>query len=369
MNVAMVIPERESEKAISSYAMEITKNIKKQKVNIDNVFYKAGSPLSLLKSIPKLRKYDIIHLHHEYNLLGWYGTPFFLVYFLLSFLKKNALVTMMHTVLSQNEKFLGNALKNFLRKKLYFFQNRVIDWVSDSVIVSMQFHKDILTKEYMINSDKIKVFPSGGPTNFKIIPKSKAKKELNLSGPVYLIIGNLVPDHGAEIIIKQADKIGKTILVVSSPHSVNDRNQKRLTNYIKHLKKIVNENKFEKYVRFDILPINDQMPIWWKYFSAADLVLQAYRKGIGSGIFLHAMATKTPVVANNTEFFNEISGRFGCLRIAENEEDYPKAIKESMKPKNYTKMKKECERYLKENGWAVISRKYKDLYNQIIKLP
>ncbi|MCH8328864.1 MAG: O-antigen ligase family protein [Nanoarchaeota archaeon] len=65
------------------------------------------------------------------------------------------------------------------------------------------------------------------------------------------------------------------------------------------------ENKI-KNVRFDIFDITDENPLWWKYFFASDNVLQAYRKGIGSGIFLHAKATKTPIVSNNTEFFREI---------------------------------------------------------------
>ena len=76
--IAMVIPSQKSEKAISSYAMEITKNIK-QKVDIENVFYEAGSVKSFFKIIPRLN-HDVIHLFHEYNLLGNFGLPFFLIY-------------------------------------------------------------------------------------------------------------------------------------------------------------------------------------------------------------------------------------------------------------------------------------------------
>ena len=366
MKVAMVIPSRKSDKAISSYAVEITKSIKKQKVDIENVFYNAGSPKSFFKIIPKLKKYDVIHLHHEYNLLDFYGLPFFLIYPILWLIKKGALVTMMSTVLSQKEKFKGKPFKNFLRKYLYFFQNRLINWTSDSIIVTMKFHKDILVKEYEFKSDKVEIFPSGGPTKVKIIPKQKAKKELKLSGPVYLIIGNMVPDHRIDTILRQAKKIEGTILIVGNPNPINDRNRKRVQSYLESNKNYVKENNL-KNVRFDIFYITDENPLWWKYFSAADIVLQAYRKGIGSGIFLHAMATKTPVVANNTEFFREIKEKFDCLKLVKEEKDYPKIIREVMKPITYKKMEKGCEKYLKENNWDKIGKRYKELYESLIK--
>ena len=129
------------------------------------------------------------------------------------------------------------------------------------------------------------------------------------------------------------------------------------------------EKNLSKYVRFDIKPIDDENPEWWLYFSAADLILQAYKGDILSGIFVHAMATKRPAIASDIKFFREISKNFGCIKIAKREEDYANIIREAMKSKNYKKMVKECDRYLKENSWTVISRKYKDLYNQIIKLP
>ena len=109
------------------------------------------------------------------------------------------------------------------------------------------------------------------------------------------------------------------------------------------------------------------MPKWWTYFSAADLVLLAYRGGIGSGIFTHAMATKTPVVASNIPFFKVISQKYGCLKIAEKEEDYPKVIHEAMNPKTHKMMIKESERYLKENSWNAIAAKYKKIYSDLLR--
>jgi len=364
MRVAMVFPTRESEKAISGYSIYLVKALNKNKVDSDSITYTAGSPMTLFKNFKYFKKYDIIHIQHEYNLLGWYSLPFFILYPLLS-LSGCKVITTMHTTLSQKEKLKGNVIKTFLRRLLYFIQNRVINWFSDIVIVHAYFFKDILSKEYGFSKGKIKVLPQGIIEDTKVIPQKEAKKKIRISGNAYLIIGNFVPDHGADIILKQAGKIGKTILIVANPKAINDRNQKRLTNYLDSCIKYVRDKGFSKYVRFDTKPINDEKPLWWNYFAAADLVLQPYRGGIGSGIFTHAMSTKTPVVASNIKFFEEISERYGCIKVADKEEDYPKIIKEVMKPKNYAKMKKECVRYAKENSWNEVAKKYKKIYSTL----
>jgi len=364
MKIAMVFPTRESEKAISGYSATLVENIRKIGIDIENFNYTAGRPKTLFSQLNKLKKYDLIHIQHEYNLLGNYGFPFFLLYFLLLF-SDAKIITTMHTILSQKEKFKGNKIKIFLRKMLYVTQNRVINWFSDVIIVHADFFKEILSKEYGVPKNKIEIFYQGIIESAPRYDKKKIKKELNLSGSVYLFMGSLVPDHGHDIIIRQADKIGKTILVVANPGSVNDRNSDRTRRYLEENKKIVKENHFEKFVRFDISDITDKNPLWWKYFSAADLVLLSYRGGIGSGIFAHSIAAERPVIASNIQYFNEIAKNFKGIKIAKKDEDYPKIIKEAMKPKNYNKMIKECERYFKDYRLSSLALKYKELYHSL----
>lgn len=365
MKAAMIYPTRESERAISGYSMTLTDNMKAAGVDIDNVTYTAGSPKTLFKQIGKLKKYDVVHIQHEYNLLGNYGLPFFVLYFLL-FFGNCKVVTTMHTVLSQKEKLKGSKIKIFLRKMLYFTQNRIINWFSDSVVVHANFFKEILANEYGVRKSKVAIFPQGIIENVPKYNKEKIKKELKLSGPVYLLMGSMVPDHGHDIIVRQADKIGKTVLIVANPGSVNDRNSDRTRKYLEENKKIAEQNNFNKFVRFDVSDITDKKPEWWKYFSAADLVLLPYRGGIGSGIFAHSMAANRPVIASDIQFFNEISKNFGAVAVVKKEEDFPKVIEDAMKSSNYKKMLKECERYLKENSWTAIAAKYKKIYSDLL---
>ncbi len=365
MKIAMVYPHPNLEKGISAYSSNLIKNIKKQKVDIQGITFFQGEPFSIFKQISRLLNYDVIHIQHEYNLLGWFGTPYF---FLLSFLglfKKKFLVVTMHTVLSQEEKFRSGKLKTFLRKILYKIQNRWINWTSDKIIVHVESFKKILIKEYGVQESKIIVLPHPIIENIKTVSQKTAKKELNLFGHVYLLIGTMVSDHGHDIILRQADKIGKTILVVTNPSAVNYKNEAKIKNFLKFNQDIVQSKKFDEFVRFDLDSISYEK--WWKYFSAADLILLPYRGGVGSGIFADAMAVKKPVIASNIIYFREFAQNYGCLKIAKEDKDFPRVIKEAMKPENNKKMIKECERYLKENGLTPISKKYKNLYQSLVE--
>ena len=363
MKVAMFYPHPDSEKGISAYSLNLIKNIKKQNQKIEGLTFMQGRPLSLFKKISRLPNFDIIHIQHEYNLLGWYGIPYFFLFLFLKLLKRKTVVTTMHTVLSQKQEFKSGKLKTFMRKLLYKIQNRWINLNSDKIIVHTKSFKKILNKEYGVSKEKISILPHAILEDIKTISKSKAKKELKLSGPVYLMIGTMVPDHGHDIVIKQADKIGKTILVVTNPSAINYRNEKKIKNFLKLNQKIVKSNSYEKFVRFDLGFVSYKK--WWKYFSAADLILLPYRGGIGSGIFADAMAMKKPVVASNVTYFRDFAEGYGCLEIAKRDKDFPRAIEKSMKPKNYKKMIREAKRYFKENGLTPISKKYKKLYNSL----
>jgi len=363
MNFSIISPTQESEKALSIISDHLVNGIKKEGVSISPLTYEAGSPLSFLKLVKNLNKYEIIHLHHEYGLLGYYGLPFFVFLPLLKTSGKKIIINM-HTILPLYGVFTENKIKNFFRKSLYFLQNKIINYVSDAVIVNENFLKEILLKDYKIEKNKIVVIPQGVIENPPLIDKNSAKKELGLNGNVFLIIGNITSDSGADIILGQSDKIGKTILFVTNPKGVNIRNKKKTEDYVENCKKIVLDNNFGKFVRFDLKEINNKL--WWEYLSAADLIIQSYRGDVRSGVFSDAMAARVPVIASDIPFFREMAKKYGGLKIVQNNKDYPSKIKEALKPTIYKKMKEECERYVKENGLSAVSKQYKKLYEKLL---
>lgn len=359
MKIAIISPSKQTEKAISKISYDLVQELKEQGVSAEVLPYTAGSPRSFLNALKKTKDHQVIHLHHEYNLLGYYGIPFF--FFLNRFwFKDKKIIITMHTVLSKKEKFDEGKLKTFFRKTLYTTQNFLIKKLSNTIIVNENFFKEILIKDYKINSKKIKIIPQG-VLKASLINKEKAKKELEIKAKnVFLIIGSLNYDNGADIVLKQADKIGKLILFVTNPEGANLRNKEKIREYIELNKKIVEKNKFHDYVRFDLKEISEEL--WWKYFSVADIVLQAYRGGIRSGVFSDAMASKVPVIASDIPFFREMSKKYKCLKIAKKDSDYSKLIKEALKKTEYTKMKKECERYIKDNSLNNIAKMHKKVY-------
>ena len=68
-----------------------------------------------------------------------------------------------------------------------------------------------------------------------------------------------------------------------------------------------------------------------------------------------------------SDFQEDKPKKYGSLKITKNERDYSNKIKEAMKPKNYKKMVNECSRYLKENDWPILVKKYNDVYFSLIK--
>lgn len=364
MRVAMIFPSLDSEKPIAGYSITLCKAVKKAGVDIDMLTYKAKSFSSFLKLLPKLKNYDVIHLQHEYNLLGCYGLPFFPALILLKLYKKRGakIIITMHTVLSKKEKYLSkNLMLNWGRKNVFYpLKNRLINRVSNFIILHAGFFKDILIREYGFKTDKIDIMPQGILENIPKIGKEEAKRNLGLSGPVYLLIGSFVPAHGHDIIIKQARKIGPTILTVINPKFIG-------TAFFSELKDYVGSNNLNKIVKFEIKDIKNDMTLdWWKYFYASDIVLLPYRGGIGSGIFAHAIAAERPMIGSNIQYFREFSKSFKGIIIAKTDEDFPKAIKEAMNPQKLKKMEDACKEFKREFGMSSIGRKYKRIYESLI---
>ena len=364
MKVHSIYPSEDSEKAISNYTKQLIKAQREQGIEINPIEYTAGNSSTL--KLDDIKDGDVVHIQHEYNLLGRYGIPFFDLYSNLAG-KKVRKITTMHNVLSQKQEFNESKIKTYFRKMLYRFQNKEIRDNSDIIIVHAEFFKKILVEEYDVPREKIIVLRQGIQEDIKLIPQKQAKKELNLKGNVYLIIGSLIPDHGADIIINQANEIGGTILIVANDKAVNDRNDSRIKEWLRYLKEDV-KLKNIKNIRFDIKDLPYEL--WWKYFAAADVVLLPYKGGIGSGIFADCIATRKPIVGSNIKYFREFAEDWKFIRIAETMKtcgnnvssrcDYAQAIKGIMSED----IGDDFDKYIKRNGLTALANKYKDIYGK-----
>ncbi len=358
MKIAMLSPDGNYEKGISNYSKDLIHAIKQNGLDVDLVTYKNRKFISLLEVIPKLKKYDIIHIQHENRLFGFIDGFWFMPFItFLRMMTKGKIVITFHTVHTKQEQlfslynFLNFLKRNFTHPLNFLFAN----FFAKLFIVHTSFLKDDLINNSAIKENKIVVIPQGVRLDRPHFNKVSVKKKLNLKGKVYLMVGTMGPNKGFEIILRQAKKIGKTILIVGGFGSRQD--------YITELKRYIKENGLQDIVRFDLKyqPLN--LKEWWSYICASDMLLLPYVEMTTSGIFINAMEAGKPVVGSNSRYFSEISKAYICIKIAEKEEDYPSLIKETLKEKK--EMEKNSRKFAKENSILLIGEKHKRLYKSL----
>ncbi len=362
MKVAMLAPDESYEKGISTYAIKLIEAIKEEGISIESVKYKNRKLFSLLRVIPNLKGYDVIHIHHENRLFGIIDGIWFMPFItLLRIFSRAKIIMTFHTVHTRDEQlfslhpFLNFLKRNFTHPLNYIFANLF----ADKFIVMAPFLKEKLSQASPIKKEKIVFIPPGINFNTPKFDKSKSKEELNLKGFVYLIIGTLGQNKGVDLILTQAKKIGKTILIAGNLGGSKQGYAEELQDYVK-------KNGLNKIVRLDLMNEipSKSPPLWWKYFSAADLILLPYRVTTTSGIFIDAMSSERPVVSSNLDYFREISKNYGCIKIAKKVEDYPKVIKEALKQHKF--MEKEARRFKRLNDISLVGMKHKELYKEVI---
>ncbi len=364
MKIAMVYPSVESENAMSNYTLDLIGALEKQGLKIVRGEYVFQKPLSLFKILPHLMKSDIIHIQHEYNILGWKGLPLFPLLFFLRFFYNGKTILTLHNVPSKKTDRKESKIKSILRRALYTTQNAMIKHFSDYTLTHCEHFRNLLNEEYGFKLEKITAIPQA-IKKIEMVPKRElSRKELGLSGKNYLIIGTFVPDHGAADVVKQADKINGTVLIVTNASRAYKRNDKRVLDYLGYVKSLAKNPKIGKNVRFDLkeLPFD----LWWKYFAASDLILLPYKEGLASGIFSDAIAMQIPMVGSDIAYFKEFDKKYGIIELATNG-DFSSAINKAIKPENYGKMKKRMKEYLNEFGVSSIGKKYLPVYKKVTK--
>ena len=174
------------------------------------------------------------------------------------------------------------------------------------------------------------------------------------------MIGNISYLKGFDIIIKQANKIGKNIVIFGQAYGKNKK-------YVENIKEYIKKHNLEKFIKIYTKENIPQDFKWWLNLYAADLVLFPYRTISASAMLTDAIAARKPVIGSNLDYFKELSLKYGCIKIAKKNNDYPRLIKEIMNQKNYKKMQNEANRFAKDNSLKVIAKEFYHLYKKLIK--
>jgi len=342
MSIVMIYPDNKCEQAIHNYSKNLIKETK-----TDSLTYTRGKPWTF--PFFSALKYKTVHLQHEYNLLGFYGLPFFILLPLLWLCGRRLILTM-HTVISPEDERIG-----VIRALFYAIVNCIINITKTKVIVHSQAFKDILTLEYSFKEKNIIMIRHG----VKEVPKfdkEQIKKELGLKGNVILLIGTFHRDHQPHVIINQADKIDGEVFIVWNSNKGN-----KVLRYFNECYEYAYMNNFNDLIG-SIDLAEEHQDWWWQFYYAADVIALPYIDGIGSGIFQDAMATRTPVVCSSTEYFREMLRGQTCGEIAVNDYDFPRAI--DLAIKNQTKLREGCDKYAEEFSVFNMAKKTLEVYRR-----
>jgi len=307
------------------------------------ILYKKTIGLSI-KLIKDSKKFDIVHIQSSGALAG------FIQSVVGSFWKKLLnfkLIITFHYRPDINFIVRYKKLFNFtLSHADHFFvvSKKQIKCISQ--IFGRQFFK------------KISVIYNGfDKTKFKILPKDKARKMLNLSldKKIIINIGNLLPVKGQSYLIaamrKIVDKKKDVLCIIIGDGPL----RKDLENQIKKL-------NLENYVKLVGFKPHDEIPLW---MNAADLfVLPSLSESFGI-VQIEAMACGVPVVATRNGGSEEIiiSEDYGFLCPPKDPECLAEKILEALE-KEWDKEK--IRKYAEQFTWENVAKEIIKLYFKIL---
>jgi len=148
--------------------------------------------------------------------------------------------------------------------------------------------------EFGVDSSHVRVLRNGVDTDiFRPVPVATARAELGLdAGPVFVDVGNLVPEKGHDLVIDAVAAIPDAMLLIVGEGPERER-----------LDRHARERDVAHRVRF--LPVRTQRELPTVYSAADALVLASSREG-WPNVVLEAMACGTPVVATDVGGVPEI---------------------------------------------------------------
>lgn len=170
----------------------------------------------------------------------------------------------------------------------YAFPRRMIQWAARRAVALITVSNALKTAliQLGVESDKITVMRNGVDTQlFVSADRALQRARLGLTGTVLLMVGNLVPLKGHDLVLRALAKYPEACLLIIGEGS-EERNLKILAGAL----------QIENRVRFLGAMPQQHLPA---HYAAADaLVLASSREG-WPNVLLEAMACGTPVVAVN----------------------------------------------------------------------
>lgn len=316
---AQLAKELSKRVSVSVLANSTTKENKKLKSNVktqngqyiinrvwsEGFFYAFQIFRALIKEKP-----DIIHVQHEYFLYGkkFQAILFPVVLILIRLTRIPFLITMHHVIPIKESKTFLELFKIPIPRFFFEIFLRIFNItfsLANKIIVPSSDFKIILNHDYRISQNKIEVLPhfiTANKSNIEI-NQLNAKKKLKLEGKnIVLFFGYIRPFKGLEYAIYSLPAV-----IEKFPNlifSVVGKAQPKYSDYLKHIHKIINEEKLTNYVRFENYVPEEKLKI---FFGAADIILFPYTSMVGTTPIAHMKGAEfgKPIIATNIAYFKQ----------------------------------------------------------------
>jgi len=300
------------------------------------------NPITWLKAFRIAKKADVI-------IFQWWTSSVAHMYLALEILnlKKRAIIIEFHEVVDPLE-------SSILPVRIYSkVMGRLIRRLATGYVTHSNSDKELISKNYGIEKEKMEVIPHGIYDHYKRIERNIAKSKVGIKEEfAILFFGLLRPYKGVKYLIKAYERLPEDFIKKSRLFIVGetweDKESKELAKESKFGNKI---NVVDRYVRDEEISL---------YFSASDVLVIPYTRASQSGVAHIGMAFGMPIIASEVGGLKESLGKYeGTVFVR------PKSAKDIAKALMSTFDERRTFEAPDELRWEEIARKWFKLVNWV----
>lgn len=300
------------------------------------------NPITWLRAFRTTKKADVI-------LFQWWTSSVAHMYLALEILnlKRRPIIIEFHEVVDPLESSI------FLIRIYSKVMGKLIRRLATHYVVHSNADKELISKNYGIEKDKIVVIPHGIYDHYKKIEKNVARSRVGIKEDfVILFFGLLRPYKGVKYLIEAyeslpGDFIEKSRLLIVG-ETWEDKESKELAKESNFSNKI---NVVDRYVSDDEISL---------YFSASDVLVIPYTRASQSGVAHIGMAFGMPIIASEVGGLEESLGKYEGTVFVQPEiaKDIAKALMSVLDEKREFEVPEEL-------TWKEIAKKWFELVNLV----
>ncbi|MEK6957905.1 MAG: glycosyltransferase [archaeon] len=309
----------------------------------------------IAKKINSMRDVKVVNIQHEFGLFGGeYGGHLLR----LMELSDKKIVTTLHTVLENPDQKMLETIQGIFAK-------------SEKVIVMTEIAKKILSEQYGVPKEKIRVIPHGVPSISYGKDKEKLKRKFGLEGKnVLLTFGLLSRGKAIEHVINAMPEIVRKnpnalYLIVGETHpKVREQEGE---SYRAELKELIRKNMVEDNVKFMDKFVTTQELVECLTISDLYLAPSLDPKQICSGTVSYALGAGKAIVASKNKYNEEmLSNGRGIMLPANSPKGFADAANRLLNDEALLKgYEKNAFEFSRKMTWPNVSAHYTDVFYSI----